>query len=445
VNKDELKRKVCEAIDRRRDEVIAFGEELFHTAELGYKETNTAKRIAEKLAGLGLVVTEGLALTGVKARLKGNREGPTVGVIGELDALLCPDHPRAHPQTGAAHVCGHHAQLAQVFGVAIGLVGGEVMEELGGDVALFAVPAEEYVEIEYRLDLKEKGEIEFLGGKQELVRLGEFNDIDLVISTHLKAHSEEELPLKKAIAGGTGNGFVAKKVRFLGRSAHAASPHLGTNALSAASVALVAIAEQVKTFKDEDCIRVHPIITKGGGLVNIIPSEVVLETYVRGKTLEAIKEANEKVDRALKAGAMALGAEVEIVDYPGYLPIRKNENLPKLFVENMGKLIGEENARYEEEHGAASSDFGDLSHLMPTMQASVSGAKGTGHSPDYEIADPVMAYVDSSKALAMTVVDLLHGKAELAKRVLKDFKPDCTKEEYLELMRSFVKKESYGF
>jgi len=388
VNKDELKRKVCEAIDRRRDEVIAFGEELFHTAELGYKETNTAKRIAEKLAGLGLVVTEGLALTGVKARLKGNREGPTVGVIGELDALLCPDHPRAHPQTGAAHVCGHHAQLAQVFGVAIGLVGGEVMEELGGDVALFAVPAEEYVEIEYRLDLKEKGEIEFLGGKQELVRLGEFNDIDLVISTHLKAHSEEELPLKKAIAGGTGNGFVAKKVRFLGRSAHAASPHLGTNALSAAS---------------------------------------------------------EKVDRALKAGAMALGAEVEIVDYPGYLPIRKNENLPKLFVENMGKLIGEENARYEEEHGAASSDFGDLSHLMPTMQASVSGAKGTGHSPDYEIADPVMAYVDSSKALAMTVVDLLHGKAELAKRVLKDFKPDCTKEEYLELMRSFVKKESYGF
>ncbi len=445
MKKDELKRKAAEAIERRGDEIIAFGEELFHTAELGYKETETAKRIAEKLAGLGLVPKERLALTGVKARLKGGKEGPTVGVIGELDALFCPNHPQARPQTGAAHVCGHHAQVAQVFGAAIGLVDGEVMGELGGDVVLFAVPAEEYVEIEYRLGLKEDAKIEFLGGKQELVRLGEFDDIDLAISTHLKAHSEEELPLKKATAGGTGNGFLAKKVRFLGQSAHAGSPHLGINALSAANVALVAIAEQMKTFKDEHCIRVHPIITKGGELVNIIPSEVVLETYVRGKTFEAIKEANEKVDRALKAGAMALGAQVEIMDYPGYLPIQKNKDLAKLFLGNMGRLIGEENVRYEEEHGAASSDFGDLSHLIPTMQASVSGAKGTGHSPDYQIVDPLMAYVDSSKALAMTIVDLLYGEAELAKEVLRNFQPDYDKEEYLELMRSFVKKESFAF
>ena len=64
----------------------------------------------------------------------------------------------------------------------------------------------------------------------------------------------------------------------------------------------------------------HPIITKGGELVNVIPADVRLETYVRGANVEAILSAAAKVDRSLKAGAMALGATVHITTVPGYLP-----------------------------------------------------------------------------------------------------------------------------
>ena len=53
----------------------------------------------------------------------------------------------------------------------------------------------------------------------------------------------------------------------------------------------------------------------------MIPGDVRLETYVRGKTVEAILDANRKVDRALRAGALALGAQVEIETLPGYLPL----------------------------------------------------------------------------------------------------------------------------
>ena len=80
------------------------------------------------------------------------------------------------------------------------------------------------------------------------------------------------------------------------------------------------IHAQRETFSDHDRIRVHPIITKGGDIVNVVPSDVRIESYVRGRTISGILDANKKVDRALKAGAMAVGADVNIKDIPGYLP-----------------------------------------------------------------------------------------------------------------------------
>lgn len=43
------------------------------------------------------------------------------------------------------------------------------MQHLAGDVALMAVPAEEFVELEYHWKLKEAGKIELFGGKQEFI------------------------------------------------------------------------------------------------------------------------------------------------------------------------------------------------------------------------------------------------------------------------------------
>ena len=71
------------------------------------------------------------------------------------------------------------------------------------------------------------------------------------------------------------NGFVSKVIRYKGLAAHAAgAPHLGVNALNAASLGLSALAYQRETFRDDDHVRIHPIITKGGNLVNVVPDEV---------------------------------------------------------------------------------------------------------------------------------------------------------------------------
>jgi len=108
---DALKRRLCESIDRRADDIIDLGEQIRHHPELGFKEVKTAELVAETLRGLGLTPQTGLAFTGVRAEAcGGNGPGPTFALLGELDALVVSGHPHADPTTGAAHACGHNAQ-----------------------------------------------------------------------------------------------------------------------------------------------------------------------------------------------------------------------------------------------------------------------------------------------------------------------------------------------
>src|SRR5207248_6483813 len=94
-SKDELKRAVCEAIDRHGNEIIELGETILHHPETGFNEDKTAAVVAEKMRELGLAPQTGLALTGVKGRLKGKSPGPRLAFIGELDSPRTSDHPLA--------------------------------------------------------------------------------------------------------------------------------------------------------------------------------------------------------------------------------------------------------------------------------------------------------------------------------------------------------------
>ena len=430
---EKLKERVLQEIDSRRADIIAIGKEIFERPELGYKEWKAAKVAAETMQKLGLVTREGIAITGVRAELIGKEAKVRLALMGELDAVVCPEHPNADLGTGAAHSCGHNAQMAAMLGAAMGLVGAGTMEHLSGDISLMAVPAEEYVEIEYRQSLREQGKIDFLGGKQEFLKLGEMDNVDLCMMFHTTTATDH-----KVSVGGTSNGFVGKLIKYKGKEAHAGgAPHMGVNALNAAMVGLMGIHAQRETFQDADHIRVHPIITRGGDLVNIIPADVRMETYVRGAKMDAIMDASKKVDRALRAGAMAVGAEVDILQLPGYLPRINEVTMTELFKRNSIALLGEENVGVGE-HGSGSSDIGDISHIMPTIHPMIAGASGRGHASDYLITDDELAYIVPAKIMAMTAIDLLGNGAEKALEAVNSFSPIYTRETYLKMWEELL-------
>ena len=438
-SKQDLKNRVRQAIDDKADEIVRVSKTILDNPETGFREVKTAKLVADLFGEWGIPHRKGLALTGIKGVVEGGASGPTVAVLGELDSLIVSEHPHADTETAAAHACGHHAQIGMLMGVACGLVSSGVIEQLGGRLALLAVPAEEYIEIEYRDELRRDGKLEFLGGKPELIRLGEMDDIDMALMCHTTSVASE----KQLCMSGTNNGTLAKKIRFLGRASHAGgAPHLGVNALNAASLALMAIHANRETFRDRDTIRVHPIITKGGEAVSAVPADVRMETFVRGATVDAIVDANRKVDRALRAGAMAVGGQVEITTIPGYLPLRQNVTMNEMYRANAVSLVGESNMGVRR-HGTGSTDMGDVSQLMPAIHPYVGGATGLGHGNNYVVRDYGLAVVTAAKALADTVVDLLADGAEGAGKVLANHQPAMTKDEYLQLMRGLAKEELY--
>jgi metal-dependent amidase/aminoacylase/carboxypeptidase family protein len=176
--------------------------------------------------------------------------------------------------------------------------------------------------------------------------------------------------------------------------------------------------------------------------VNAIPADVRLEMFCRGATVEAIELAHRKVDRALKAGALALGGAVEITTLPGYLPLYHDPSLVAMFRANAVEVVGAANVR-EKGHGGGSTDMGDISHILPRVHPYAGGASGAGHGADYRIDDYTRAVINPAQAVAMTVIDLLADNAREAKRVQAEFKPRMSKDAYLGYLRRLSTRTLY--
>ena len=447
-----LKRRVCEAIDRHSAEIVEIGEMIWRSPESGFREVKTASLVADRFRGLGLLSEEHIGITGVLTKIRGRAERPNVAVMGELDALIIPEHPESDPATGAVHSCGHNAQITNVLGLAIGLVDSDIMAELDGTVTLMGVPSEEPIEIEWRQRMREEGKLSFLGGKQEFIKAGRFDDVDIALIDHMGGDAEHKIGVPSSEPGPGNDGFIAKRYVFRGVEAHTGvSPWDGVNALNAATLGLMGIHAQRETFRDSNSIRISEIISKGGDSLNVVPSDVHMELMVRGASVEAVKDACRKVDRAMRGGAMAVGAEVEISNIPGYLPRTGggNKELTKILHENAVELLGADQVRIGEEQSeglartpnGVVTDSSDVAAIVPLVSINVSGQKGRGHSRDYWIVDRENAYVTPSKIYAMALVDLLANGAERAKKVIAEFKPTLQKPDYMHYWESILKQE----
>lgn len=410
----DMEKKVIEAIDRRAEDICAWGEKLFRMPELGYKEFETGRVIREEFEKLGLGCDGKHAVTGVQGTLKGNGDYH-VAVLGELDAVVCKAHPAADSETGAAHACGHHAQMAAMLGVAAGLIDSGVMEQLAGSVIFMATPAEEYIDLDYRRGLQQEGKIQYFGGKQQLIQEGVFQNIDAA----MMVHAQPNTPQASVYVHGSSLGFVEKQITFRGRAAHASEPHKGVNALNAAALAILGMHANRERFREEDKIRVHPIITKGGDVVNSVPDEVCMDSYVRGASMEAILRAGEDTDRAIMGAAQMVGAEAEIQTIQGYAPLKQNYALGEIFREVSELFIAKENIHTGIDM-VGSTDIGDLSHILPCIQPTVGGFEGELHSKEFKVTDPYIAYVLPAKIMALTVVRLLANGGQGIQAVKSD-------------------------
>jgi amidohydrolase len=379
---EELKAAANREIDRIANLLIETSDWMADNPELGLQEYQASAKLTELLEEFGAEVTRGIAglPTAFEARLPAGTpgQGGKVAIVAEYDAL---------PDVG--HGCGHNiiATAAIGAGIALSALGGR----LPGTAVVLGTPAEESA-------------VPNAGGKIPVLDHGHFDDVDAAIMVH--PMTEDTIALTSSL--------VARglEFEFHGRPAHAAAnPHEGLNALDALIVMFNAIGLLRQQIRSD--ARVHGVITYGGGAPNVIPPYTSCRFRVRGTEPEYAEELVQRVIACAQAGATATGCRVEWREYiRPYLNMVPNHALGAAFRENLealGRDVHDERSR----DGSGSTDFGNVSHKVPSVYAylGICGPEAGWHSKEVAAATKTprghAAIVAGAKSLAMTAIDIL--------------------------------------
>jgi len=385
---DELKSQVSEEIDRIRNKMIELSDKIHANPELSYKEFKASKWLTSELEENGFIVHHGIAnlKTAFKATWCVMGEEPTICFMVEYDAL---------PDIG--HACGHH--MSGVASVTAAIALSKVMKRhgLGGRVIALGTPGEE-----------------LYAGKVHLIKVGAFNGLDVAMMVHA---SDRNVLQCRLLA------LDALQFNFKGKPAHAAvAPYMGINALNAVLLTFHAIDALRQHVRSD--VRIHGIITEGGKAPNIVPEKASARFYVRSTERWYLNEVTEKVKNCARGAALATGASLKITSFePSLDDMINNPTLSKVFRKNWERFTTD---IIDEEEPLGSSDVGNVSHVVPTIQPEISIAtEGTmPHTRKFAEAGisekAHQALVIAAKSMAMTAIDIICTPG-LIEKIKQDF------------------------
>ncbi len=357
---------------------VDLGCRLWATAEGGYREWKTQELLKDVFEAEGYVVDEFDGIPGFVASLRPDWRACDVAMISDMDALPLPGGEYRH-------MCGHHQQMTALVTTAR-----EVREDdrsKAERIAFAAFPAEEYVELDGREELRWEGKIQHLSGKIEMLSRGLFDAFRAVIATH-----SASLPGRAVVSSVLQmNGFDELRVRFAGEAAHAgAHPHRGRNAQNAASLFLQACAFLRETFPDDEHVRIHPVLRLPPDQpVSFVPDDVSAETYVRAATPDAVDRVAKQLESAAHGCGSALGVDITVERRPGYKPLATDRRLHEIARATAERL----GVQFEEEgFSAASTDVGDISQVIPAIIIGLPGTNAQFHHPAFSVVDEHLAF-----------------------------------------------------
>lgn len=334
-------------VDTRRD--------LHRHPELGFRETRTAALVADRLEALGLEVRRAVGLTGVTADIV-HGAGPTVALRADMDALPIQedaDHDYASTVPGVMHACGHDGHTSALLGTARLLV--EARDEgtlPGGRVRLLFQPCEETAD--------EEG----MSGAARMLDEGALDGVDAAVAMHLGAHLTPGV-----ILVGPGPVMATAQeftVTVSGRSAHAALPHEGVDALVLAAQGVVAAQTAVSR-------RIPPteagVITfgriQGGTANNVIPDRVRLHGTIRSLS----EEVHERLVSTLEAvftGLEPQGAWVKFEYGPAFPTVVNDRELARVLHDDFTARFGRDRVQPQPSL-LTGEDFGYISRRVPSV------------------------------------------------------------------------------
>ena len=343
---------VLNAVEKIQPWLVKTRRTIHMEPELGFEEHKTSGLVAETLEEFGIEMKKEVAKTGVVGLLRTGREGPTLGIRADMDALLIEEEnevPYKSRQKGKMHACGHDAHTTMLLGAAQVLaMNPDLLEGLGGNVKFLFQPGEEG----------------FAGGRI-MVEEGAMDNppVDMVIAGHINPNIQ--------VGGiGTRSGptlAAADKftITLRGKGSHAAHPDLSRDPVLAAAhlvTALQGIAS--RNIDPFDSVVVSVTCVNAGTAFNIIPDEAVLQGTLRTISAETRKFIIKRMEETMEGIAAAFQMKADFDFVEGYPPLVNNPNATRLIQDAAREVLGEERIQeYPPAMGA--EDFAYMVNARP--------------------------------------------------------------------------------
>ena len=337
-----------EVRDGFAEKIVALRRDIHREPELGFDTKKTAEKVRIMLEGLPLDIRTGVAENGIVATLRGEGDGPTVGLRADIDALPIHEEtglPFASEIDGKMHACGHDGHTSMLVGAANALSG--MRERLNGTVKFFFQPAEEGG-----------------GGGKVMVEEGVADDVACVFALHLWPG----LPFGTAAtkAGPIMAASDAFEMTVRGSGGHGAFPHLAVDAIAMSAQIVTAL----QTVVSREVDPVEPaVLTVGeigaGSAFNIIPETARIGGTVRTLNEDLRRRMPGRIEQIARGVARGMRGDAEL-DYDFSYPVTMNdEGAARLALGVIGALFGEEHTLELPNPSMGGEDFAFFLEKIP--------------------------------------------------------------------------------
>ncbi len=405
--------QIVREIEKLKPEIIRIRRFLHMNPELGNREYQTANLVASKLMSLGMDVKTNIAHTGVAALLTGEEEGIAVALRADMDAL--PIHELADVSfrslnPGIMHACGHDLHTSITLGAAMVL--NTLKSKIKGSIKFIFQPAEEG---------PPPGEE---GGARLMIKEGVLDEppIAAVLGLHVWPENFGEIYYSTGPVMASSDWF---EIIIKGKSAHAATPHKGIDAITLASqviLSLQSIISRTTDPTDPAVITVGKI--RGGQRSNIIADEVHLEGTIRTLSEENRTRIPQSMEDIVRGITRSFGADYVLNYQRGVPPVYNHPQLAKIILPSLFKLLGEDKVK-EIKPQLVAEDFSYYGQEIPAFFFFL-GVK----DPDQETMPPLHSpYFNPDersiflgiKVMCHLLLDCLENQSDLEKDIFPSF------------------------
>lgn len=346
-----MKEKIEQLAEKHLERIMEIRRELHRFPELGFKEFKTAEIIKKELDRIGIPYESEIAVTGIVGLIKGKKEGKTVLLRADIDALPIDEESRCEFKSeiaGNMHACGHDGHAAGLLGAAMIL--NELKDEIAGNVKLVFQPAEEGP-----------------GGAEPMIKAGilENPKVDAAFAAHLWGYlNEGEVHLKEGPMMASPDIF---NIKVIGKGGHGAVPQESIDPI----VITCQIVNSLQTIVSRKINPLDPVVItcgriQGGDCHNVIPNEVELEGTIRTFNEETRNWVPKVMEDLIRGITTSQGAAYEFKYEPKYPALINDKYMTSFAKESLKKVVGEENVFDLKEPNMGGEDFAYFAQKVPS-------------------------------------------------------------------------------